>query len=151
MLVNDVLSVLKVLCDKKPKSFVFIGHSLGGAIAVRAALKAQETINDLIKVAGCVAIDIVEGTALAALPSMHNILNKRPKEFKNIESAIKWTISSGTLQNIESARISVPSQFVKTNTGTYVWRTNLQATEKFWEGFYYLFTIVISNPVFRLV
>lgn len=121
-----------------------MGHSLGGAIAIRTSVKAQEQ-NNLVKVVGCVVIDVVEGSALNALPSMHNVLNKRPKEFKDIESAIKWSISSQSVQNIESARISVPSQFIKTEKGTFAWRTNLQSTEKFWEGLSFISILIVKG------
>jgi protein phosphatase methylesterase 1 len=58
---------------------------MGGAIAARAA--ASNQIKNLV---GVVVIDVVEGTALAALPSMHNILENRPQKFPSIEDAIQW-------------------------------------------------------------
>jgi len=47
------------------------------------------------------------------------------------------SITSHTIRNVESAKISVPSQLAKieSKTGTkYIWRTNLSASEKYWEG-----------------
>ena len=35
-------------------------------------------------------IDVVEGTALEALPIMENIILERPKHFPTLEAAIKW-------------------------------------------------------------
>jgi protein phosphatase methylesterase 1 len=37
-----------------------------------------------------VIIDVVEGTALEALPFMTNILENRPKIFKSQDAAIQW-------------------------------------------------------------
>ena len=54
-------------------------------------------------------IDVVEGTAMDALPFMENIILSRPTEFKNVESVIKWGIKSGQVKDLESARVSMPS------------------------------------------
>jgi len=35
-------------------------------------------------------IDVVEGTAIEALPFMNQIITDRPKHFDTLESAIKW-------------------------------------------------------------
>jgi protein phosphatase methylesterase 1 len=37
-----------------------------------------------------VVIDVVEGTAIEALPFMNQIISDRPKHFDSLESAIKW-------------------------------------------------------------
>lgn len=37
------------------------------------------------------------------------------------------------LKNIESAKISIPSQLIEKDD-KYVWRTNLPATEPYWKG-----------------
>jgi protein phosphatase methylesterase 1 len=58
---------------------------MGGAIAARAA--ASGKILNLVAVA---VLDVVEGTAMAALPHMHNILENRPQNFDSLESAIQW-------------------------------------------------------------
>lgn len=70
---------------KDSKHLILVGHSMGGAIASHAA--ASEEIKNLV---GLVVIDVVEGTALAALPFMHQVLESRPQFFDSIESAIKW-------------------------------------------------------------
>jgi hypothetical protein len=42
------------------------------------------------KIQGLVVIDVVEGTALSALPHMHAILQHRPKQFASLDEAILW-------------------------------------------------------------
>merc|ERR1712241_562010 len=84
---------------------VLIGHSMGGALAVHAAL--EEQISGLI---GLVVVDVVEGTALDALSSMQSFLRGRPKSFPSIENAIEWSMKSGQVRNSDSARISMPGQ-----------------------------------------
>ncbi len=56
---------------------------MGGAIAAKAASKIKNLV-------GVVVVDVVEGTALAALSNMHSILERRPKSFHSIEAAIQW-------------------------------------------------------------
>jgi protein phosphatase methylesterase 1 len=64
---------------------VLVGHSMGGAIAARAA-----STNKITNLVGLVVIDVVEGTAMAALNSMHQILENRPSQFDTLENAIQW-------------------------------------------------------------
>lgn len=61
---------------------VFVGHSMGGAIAVQCA--------HLVNCLGLCVIDVVEGTALDALSSMQSILRGRPASFKSVQHAIQW-------------------------------------------------------------
>lgn len=42
------------------------------------------------KIQGMLIVDVVEGTAMEALPFMISILNNRPTKFDNLEAAIKW-------------------------------------------------------------
>lgn len=86
---------------------VIVGHSMGGAIATRAAASGA-----IASLAGLVVIDVVEGTALASLPHMMRILEHRPARFTTLAEAVQWSLSSGTCKNAEAARISIPSQLV---------------------------------------
>jgi protein phosphatase methylesterase 1 len=58
---------------------------MGGAIAARVAHAGK-----VKNLKGVVVIDVVEGTAMAALPGMRLILENRPKNFESIEEAIQW-------------------------------------------------------------
>ncbi|KAK6322255.1 hypothetical protein J4Q44_G00070470 [Coregonus suidteri] len=58
-------------------------------------------------------IDVVEGTAMDALNSMQNFLRSRPKTFKSVENAIEWSVKSGQIRNVESARVSMGGQVKK--------------------------------------
>lgn len=80
---SDVASVVNSLCEESNPEVIVIGHSLGGAVAVEAALLIKNCV-------GVCVIDVVEGTALEALSSMQQILRGRPSSFKSIESAIEW-------------------------------------------------------------
>lgn len=43
-----------------------------------------------MKYTGLVVIDVVEGTAIDALPFMETIVSSRPRKFDSLESAITW-------------------------------------------------------------
>ena len=89
-LVNEGLEVLDQIVDKYPDhNIVMLGHSLGGSICVRATeLALHKAYKSRIQ--GMIIIDVVEGTALEALPFMTAILDNRPKGFKTLNSAIEW-------------------------------------------------------------
>ena len=73
-LVNDSLEVLLYAHSKYPEHAIqLIGHSMGGSIATKLAAKIEtEKANDSIGKAlkAVFIIDVVEGTAMEALPFM---------------------------------------------------------------------------------
>jgi len=85
---------------------VLVGHSMGGAVATLAGEGGFPGL------AGLVVVDVVEGTALEALASMHTVLQGRPRMFASVEQAVEWCVRSGQVRNHESARVSMPGQVV---------------------------------------
>jgi protein phosphatase methylesterase 1 len=67
---------------------------MGGSIATKtlAHIFQQEEKYPILyeKFAGLVVIDVVEGTALDALPFMESIVKSRPTSFKDEKSAISY-------------------------------------------------------------
>ncbi|XP_038675132.1 protein phosphatase methylesterase 1 isoform X6 [Scyliorhinus canicula] len=102
---RDVGNIVEMLYGEDAPSVVLIGHSMGGAIAVHIAAK-----NLIPSLVGLCVIDVVEGTAMDALNSMQTFLRSRPKVFNSIESAIEWSVKSGQIRNIESAKVSMVGQ-----------------------------------------
>jgi len=78
---RDVAAVIDVIAHDAP--IILVGHSMGGAVAVRAA----PLIPNLY---GVGVIDVVEGTAMDALASMQSFLRSRPSSFSTISQAIEW-------------------------------------------------------------
>ena len=68
---------------------ILVGHSMGGAIAIRVA--ASGLLKTLV---GMVVIDVVEGTALAALSHMQAVLSNRPDTFASEDEAVQWRFHS---------------------------------------------------------
>ncbi|CAN6475528.1 unnamed protein product [Victoria cruziana] len=147
-LCSDVVSILKVLYGDSSPAIVLVGHSMGGSVAVH--LSAKKMISNL---QGLVVIDVVEGTAMASLIHMQKILSNRPQHFHTIEKAIEWSVRGGSLRNIESARISVPSTLTYNEAKKcYTYRTPLEETEKYWKGWYEgLSDRFLSCPVPKLL
>ncbi|EPT29626.1 chain a, pp2a-specific methylesterase apo form (pme), putative [Toxoplasma gondii ME49] len=128
---------------------IIVGHSMGGAIATRIAASGK-----LPALHGLVVVDVVEGTAMAALPHMASFIKRLPTVFTSPREAVCWAIRSGTLKNEESARVSLPSQLVQTRRRdvrdilkkeispgheddvVWTWRTDLAKTQPFWEGWF---------------
>ncbi|XP_056093076.1 protein phosphatase methylesterase 1 isoform X2 [Rhinichthys klamathensis goyatoka] len=105
---KDIGKVVEALYGENPPPIMIIGHSMGGAIAVHTAAS-----NHVPSLLGLCVIDVVEGTAMDALNSMQNFLRGRPKTFKSVENAIEWSVKSGQIRNIESARVSMVGQVKK--------------------------------------
>uniref|UniRef100_A0A2K5ZKB2 Protein phosphatase methylesterase 1 n=1 Tax=Mandrillus leucophaeus TaxID=9568 RepID=A0A2K5ZKB2_MANLE len=102
---EDVGNVVEAMYGDLPPPIMLIGHSMGGAIAVHTA--SSNLVPSLL---GLCMIDVVEGTAMDALNSMQNFLRGRPKTFKSLENAIEWSVKSGQIRNLESARVSMVGQ-----------------------------------------
>lgn len=79
--IRDVAAIVKATTENDP--VILVGHSMGGAVAVRAA----SLISNLC---GLGVIDVVEGTAMDALASMQSFLRSRPSSFGSISQAIEW-------------------------------------------------------------
>ena len=123
------------------KSIIMVGHGMGGAIATKVAnvLETELSGSDLNKaVIGLVVIDVVESTAMEALPFMERFVKARPPRFGDIASVIKYGLQNGQVRDRISARISMPAQVVEatdklTGLKKYHWRTDLLAHKPYWE------------------
>ncbi|MQM07354.1 hypothetical protein Taro_040184, partial [Colocasia esculenta] len=145
---NDVLEFLKAMYGDSPPAIVLVGHSMGGSVAVHVA--AKKTIS---KICGLVVVDVVEGTAMASLIHMQKILANRMQHFHTIEKAVEWSVKGGSLRNVESARLSVPSTLkYDESKQCYTYRTLLEETEQYWKGWYEgLSEKFLSCPVPKLL
>lgn len=118
-LVEDVFAVTHAVHQQvcgfaQTPKVILIGHSMGGAIAVKCATKCTDSLPSL---AGFVIIDVVEGTAKDALPLMMSVIKTRPIRFPTLKNAIEWSCRSGMAKNIEAARVSMPGNLVNIATG----------------------------------
>jgi len=112
-LAEDVVAVLGEMFSREEPSpgVVLVGHSMGGTVAAKAGEMGVDGL------AGLVVVDVVEGTAMEALSSMHGFLRSRPQSFGSVSQAIEWCVRSGQVRNLESARVSMPGQIVNKETG----------------------------------
>ncbi|KAI0064955.1 protein phosphatase methylesterase [Artomyces pyxidatus] len=141
-LVQDLTNLIQTIFPdpSAAPTFLLVGHSMGGAVVVRACPLLQEL---KYTVGGVAVLDVVEGTALEALPHMPMILNARPDGFGSIEEAIEWHVTANQIRNPTSARISVPSLIVPSPSDPqtlrlhpFVWRTPLRSTASYWESWF---------------
>lgn len=117
-LVEDVIQVTHAAhrlagFPEAPK-LILIGHSMGGAIAVKCSTRCLESLPSL---AGFVIVDVVEGTAKDALPLMLSVIKTRPTKFPSIRNAIEWSVRSGMAKNLEAARVSMPGNLLNISSG----------------------------------
>ncbi|XP_022925364.1 protein phosphatase methylesterase 1 isoform X1 [Cucurbita moschata] len=145
---NDVLAVIKTMFGDSPPAIVLVGHSMGGSVAVHVAAKRA-----LPSLAGLVVVDVVEGTAMASLIHMQKILSNRMQHFPSIEKAIEWSVKAGSLRNVDSARVSIPSTLTYDDSKKcYTYRAKLEQTEQYWKSWYEgLSEKFLSCPVPKLL
>eukprot|EP00793_Prasinoderma_coloniale_P003619 PRCOL_00002994-RA len=166
-LAGDVRSVGGALLAEAAEGarLVLVGHSMGGAAAVRAApaFDGDGSGPSSSSLAGLVVIDVVEGTAMASLRHMRAVLDSVPSAFASEEDAVRWALASKACRSVEAARVSVPARLRPEGEACegatpardrsdesarsaanaqslpprrLVWRTDLGATEPHWEGWY---------------
>ncbi|CAN7116490.1 hypothetical protein HID58_010553 [Brassica napus] len=145
---KDVVAVIKELYGDSPPAIVLVGHSMGGSVAVQVA--ANKALPSL---AGLVVVDVVEGTAVASLIHMQKILSNRMQHFPSIQKAIEYSVRGGSLRNIDSARVSIPTTLKYDDSKhCYTYRTRLEQTEQYWKGWYEgLSEKFLSSPVPKLL
>ncbi len=142
-LILDTEKVLIKINELFPKeNIIVLGHSLGGAVAVKTCCHIFKTEfnKDLYdKIQGIIVIDVIEGSAMESLPFMRSVVEKRQSEFNSINEAITY-MSTTQIRNLQSCRVSIPPLLkqIKNKKGkkVYTWKTDLLATEKFWEDWY---------------
>lgn len=141
-LVDDVVAALRGLFASRAEmpSLVLAGHSMGGAVAARVATTGE------LPVVATALIDVVEGTALSALPHMRAWLAGRPDSFTTVDAGIRWVVKKGYVRNADSARRSVPTQLIE-RAGRWAWRTDLESTCEYWRGWFEgLSPIFLAGP-----
>lgn len=115
---------------------VLVGHSLGGAVVTDLAQTGKLGKSLL----GFAVLDVVEGSAMDALQSMHTYLSTRPGGFASVEAGIEWHLRTRTIHNSLSARSSVPALLSLDRSADasrpWRWRTDLGATQPFWEDWF---------------
>lgn len=136
-LIKDTINVLDYVNKTYPDlTIVVVGHSMGGSVACKATEVAIKT--DLApKIQGLIVIDVVEGTAIEALPFMEGIVKNMPKSFPTQEVGIQWAFKSGTIKNLQSARVSIPDQLVEKEGPKgkcFGWKVDLMASQDHWMG-----------------
>mmetsp|Transcript_63545 Transcript_63545/g.73895 ORF Transcript_63545/g.73895 Transcript_63545/m.73895 type:complete len:408 (-) Transcript_63545:185-1408(-) len=142
-LVEDTLKIFDWVHKKYPESTIIVtGHSMGGSIATKATeIALQNKESTLAKrIQGMLIIDVVEGTAIEALPFMESIVKSRPKSFPSLDKAIHWAYKTGVVKNRTSAKVSIPYQLVENKISDekseWVWKVDLMASEKYWMGWF---------------
>ena len=89
---------------------------MGGAIATKTIghIEKEMADSELKKsILGVVIIDVVEGTAMEALPFMEQIVKNRPVHFPDLATVVKYGVQSGQVKDKKSARVSMPAQVVE--------------------------------------
>ncbi|KAF5359517.1 hypothetical protein D9756_002971 [Leucocoprinus leucothites] len=134
VLVDDLFEFLQVVFPDPAlaPTLLLVGHSMGGSVVVQACPKLLERN---YKITGVAVLDVVEGSAIEALPHMHSLLNARPEGFDSIEEAVEWHVTTNTIRNPISARISIPVIIQRDDTAVhpYQWRTPLRSTAPYWQ------------------
>ncbi|KZV77251.1 protein phosphatase methylesterase [Peniophora sp. CONT] len=142
VLVKDIAELLPTAFPdpSTAPTFFLVGHSMGGAVMVRVCPLLQDL---KYRVGGVAVLDVVEGSALEALPLMPMILSSRPTGFDSIEESIEWHVTANQIRNPLSARVSVPSLVVPAPSDpnalrahAFVWRTPLGTTGPYWESWF---------------
>ncbi|KAF9194333.1 Conserved oligomeric Golgi complex subunit 2 [Haplosporangium sp. Z 11] len=127
---------------EKPDAPLFVMHHGAGLCALTFALTAREIRKIAGEDASVLSYDVRgHGVAIETLANMHGWLERRPNAFRSLDKVVQWGVKSGTVRNVESARVSCPPLVVPSKESTsenpsYVWRTDLAASEQYWEEWF---------------
>lgn len=147
VLVEEANRVFEAVSEMHPDApMLILGHSLGACIAARLAKSQIEKGTACQRIAGVIVVDMMEGLATESIQYMKDFLRHRPTSFESFERAIKWSIQSKSLFNVDSARISIPHQL--TPDAPHQWKVDLlHHTDRFSQWFQSLNATFLGLPV----
>jgi len=134
-LLKALINVLNLHNDSQSvgKEYILVGHSLGGALVIHLLTETSLKVN----LGGCIVLDCVEGVALQNLHRMEQFVARQKEEFVDVSEAIRWCLGEGgILKSEKSAGNSVPTQLVKTENGSYVWKADLKKSIPYWRDWF---------------
>ncbi|KAJ3779691.1 protein phosphatase methylesterase [Lentinula aff. detonsa] len=137
VLVNDFVEVIQTVYPDPQASPSLIVHS--NLIFPRNDVDSKF---QPYKIGGVVVLDVVEGSAIEALPHMNSLLNARPDGFDSVlEEAVEWHVNTKTIRNSTSARISIPAIISPSDSSypkvpPFIWRTPLRSTAPYWQSWF---------------
>jgi len=75
-------------------------------------------------------------------------VSRQKEEFSSVSEAIRWCLGEGAILKSESsAKISIPTQLIKTENGKYRWRADLKRSIPYWrEWFLGCSDLFVSHP-----
>ncbi|CAE7552805.1 ppe1 [Symbiodinium pilosum] len=153
-LLPDVMSILRCIEERLPeKGLILCGHSMGGALAARAAAEAFKSKPPL-PVRAVVLLEAVEGTAAETIPRSIAWMQARPRNFKSLEDAISWSLSSGMLTDPQAAKENIPLRLHCEADGELLWSwiTDVSKASGCWpEWFDGVSSLFVSLPVPKLL
>eukprot|EP00439_Symbiodinium_sp_Y106_P079183 s1076_g17.t3 len=157
-LLPDVLALLRSTGERLSQgegdetvSLILCGHSLGGALAARAASEALKKQLPL-QVRAAILLESVEGTAAETLPRSVAWMQARPRSFTSLEDAIAWSLSSGMLANPEAARENIPPRLHREAGQRWTWITNVSEAVTCWpQWFDGVSSLFVSLPIPKLL
>jgi len=140
ILAVDLVGLIRAIFPNPISSptLLLVGHSMGGSVVVTAC---PVLLSEHYQVCGVAVLDVVEGSAIEALPHMHSLLNARPDGFDSPEEAIEWHVTTNAIRNPGSARVSVPAIITPSTSNhpalpSYQWRTPLRSTAPYWSNWF---------------
>ncbi|KAF9192657.1 hypothetical protein BGZ50_008364 [Haplosporangium sp. Z 11] len=115
-----------------PKLFL-VGHSMGGSVVTEFATRAM-----IPNIRGIAVLDMMESYKTVALANVKLWCEQRPQKCDTLQQVIRWGVESGTVRNVQSARVSFPGMVTcsASQPSTYTWRTDLLASESFWSTWF---------------
>ncbi|KAF9108193.1 hypothetical protein BGX29_002717 [Mortierella sp. GBA35] len=138
-LAQDLENLLKTLYGNTGSGpeITLVGHSMGGSIVTQVAYRNQ--VRNLVSIS---ILDMLEVNLEPAMIGIRRWCEARPPICKTMTEAIQWGIESGTVHNVESARVSFPGMVIhrpNTDAGAtpgFIWRTDLLASEQHWSSWF---------------
>lgn len=139
VLVEDALAFLQgLLCTtagNEAHRVILVGHSMGGAVAVKlAATLAQSAATEeaaKIRVIGVALLESVGDTALDAIQKSKEILFSRPTTFLSIEE-VRQFAGLSEMRDPTKLEILFSQLYYHPNEKMYKWRTALLDSAEHW-------------------
>ncbi|KAF9915642.1 Protein phosphatase methylesterase 1 [Lobosporangium transversale] len=138
-LARDLHNIILTLYGQQGKkesslpTFFLVGHSMGGAVVTEVATRGL-----LPNVARFAVLDIQETNKEIALLYVRKWCESRPVTCDSVEQAIQWGVESGTVHNVDSARISFTGMVgrIPGSPPKYTWYTDLMLSEAHWHTWF---------------